>query len=91
MQLHWDPQDGMRYRLQIACDPRFAAPLLDQTLDQPGLSAHRLHPGTYYSRVQTIAEDGTKAPFGAPREFEVPVPLWLKIVLPLLPLLVLVS
>jgi hypothetical protein len=91
MQLHWDPQDGMRYRLQIARDPRFAAPLLDQTLDQPSLSARRLHAGTYYSRVQTIAEDGSKAPFGAPRKFEVPVPLWLKIVLPLLPLLVLVS
>jgi hypothetical protein len=91
MQLHWDPQDGMRYRLQIARDPRFAAPLLDQTLDQPSLSARRLHPGTYYSRVQTIAEDGSKAPFGAPREFKVPVPLWLKIVLPLLPLIVLVS
>ena len=91
MQLHWDAQDGMRYHLQIARNPRFSAPLLDQTLDQPGLSARRLHPGAYYARVQTIAADGSKAPFGAPREFEVPLPLWLKIVLPLLPLFVLVS
>ena len=91
MQLHWDAQDGVRYHLQIARNPRFTAPLLDQTLDQPSLSARRLHPGTYYARVQTIAADGSKVPFGAPREFEVPLPLWLKIVLPLLPLFVLVS
>ena len=91
MQFHWDPQDGMRYHLQIAREPRFTAPLLDQTLDEPNSSMRRLHPGTYYSRVQTIAADGSKAPFGAARKFEVPIPLWLKIVLPLLPLLVLVS
>jgi hypothetical protein len=91
MQFHWDPQDGMRYHLQIAREPRFKAPLLEQTLDQPNSSLRRLHPGTYYSRVQTIAADGSEAPFGAAREFEVPLPLWLKIVLPLLPLFVLVS
>jgi hypothetical protein len=91
MQFHWDPQDGMRYHLQIARDPRFKAPLLDQTLDQPNSSLRRLHPGTYYSRVQTIAADGSEAPFGAAREFEIPLPLWLRIVLPLLPLFVLAS
>ena len=81
----------MRYHLQIAREPGFKAPLLDQTLDQPNSSLRRLHPGTYYSRVQTIAADGSKAPFGAAREFQVPLPLWLKIVLPLLPLLVFAS
>ncbi len=91
MQFHWDPQEGMRYRLQISRDPRFTAPLLDQTLDQPSSSMRRLRPGTYYSRVQTIAADGSKAPFGAVRKFAVPLPLWLKIVLPLLPLLVFAS
>jgi hypothetical protein len=91
MQLHWDPQDGMRYHVQIARNPQFTAALLDQTLDQPGLSMRRLHLGTYYSRVQTVAEDGSKAPFGAPRQFEVPMPLWMKIVLPLLPLFVLAT
>ena len=91
MQLHWDPQDGMRYHVQIARNPQFTAALLDQTLDQPSLSMRRPHLGTYYSRVQTVAEDGSKAPFGAPREFEVPMPLWMKIVLPLLPLFVLAT
>jgi hypothetical protein len=91
MQFHWDPQDGMRYHFQIAREPRFTAPLLDQTLDQPNWSMRRLYIGRYYSRVQTIAADGSKTPFGVAREFDVPMPLWLKIVLPLLPLLVLVS
>ncbi len=91
MQLHWDPQDGMRYHVQISRNPQFTTALLDQTLDQPNLSMRRLHLGTYYSRVQTVAEDGSTAPFGAPREFVVPMPLWLKIVLPLLPLFVLAT
>jgi hypothetical protein len=33
MQLHWDPQDGVRYHVQIARNPQFTAALLDQTLD----------------------------------------------------------
>jgi hypothetical protein len=90
MQLHWDPQEGVRYRLQIARDSRFTAAVLDQTLDQPNLSTRRLHPGVYYSRVQTIAADGSEAPFGKAQEFQVPLPLWLQIVLPLLTLVPLV-
>jgi hypothetical protein len=82
MQFHWDPQDGMRYHVQIARTPEFAAPVVDQTVDTPTLSTRRLHLGTYYARVQTIAEDGTAAPFGEPVKFEAPVPLWLKILVP---------
>jgi hypothetical protein len=91
MQVHWDPQEGMHYRLQIARESEFKSPVLDQALDQPVMATRRLRPGTYYARVQTIARDGSEAPFGAPREFEVPMPLWLKIVLPLLPLFVLAT
>ncbi len=90
MQLHWEPQAGVRYRIQVARDPEFKAPLLERTLDTPGLSMRRPRMGVYYARVQTIAEDGSTGPFGESRKFEVPVPLWLKITLPLLPLLFLV-
>jgi hypothetical protein len=90
MQLRWDPQEGMHYHLQIARNPQFNAPLVDQTLESPNLATRRYHPGVYYARVQTIAADGSVAPFGQPLRFEVPVPLWLKIVLPLLTLLPLV-
>ena len=87
MQLRWDPQEGMRYRVQIARNPQFNAPLVDQTVESPNLTTRRYYLGTYYARIQTIAEDGSVAPFGQPLRFEVPVPLWLKILLPLLPLL----
>ncbi len=89
MQLHWEPQSGVRYRIQIARDPQFKAPLLDQALDTPSLSTRRPRMGVYYARIQTIAEDGSPGPFGESRKFEVPVPLWLKILLPLLPLVAL--
>jgi hypothetical protein len=88
MQFHWAPQDGVRYRVQIARDPRFAAPLLDQTLDDPTLSTRRLRMGTYYARVQTIAADGSTVPFGSPVRFEVPAPLWLRVLLPVVTLTV---
>jgi hypothetical protein len=87
MRLRWDPQEGMHYHVQIARDPQFSAPLLDRTLDTPNFAMLRLRPGTYYSRVQTIAGDGSNAPFGKALKFEAPLPLWLKILLPLLPLL----
>ena len=90
MQLHWDPQDGMRYRVQISRDPQFNAPLADQTLDAPTISTRRLHPGTYFARVQTIAADGSTAPFGTPVKFEIHSPLWLKLLLPALTVLAVV-
>jgi hypothetical protein len=90
MQFHWDPQEGMHYRVQISRDPQFNAALVDQTLDSPTLSTRRLHLGTYYARVQTIAADGGTAPFGTPVKFEIPTPLWLKLLVPALAVLVVV-
>jgi hypothetical protein len=90
IQLHWDPQDGMRYHVQMAREPEFRAPLLDQTLDAPILSVHRLRPGTYYVRLQTIAADGSEAPFGTAAEFEVPAPLWLKFLVPVVTVLTMI-
>jgi hypothetical protein len=87
MQLHWDPQSGVRYRVQIARDPTFKSVLVDRTLEAPTVSIRRPRPGTYYARVQTIAEDGSTAPFGKTATLHVPVPLWLKILLPTLTLL----
>jgi hypothetical protein len=87
MQLHWDPQSGVRYRIQIARDPSFKSMLVDRTVEAPALSIRRPRPGTYYARVQTIAADGSTAPFGRTATLNVPVPLWLKILLPTLTLL----
>ncbi len=90
MQLGWESQNGVRYRLQIAHDHEFSAPLIEQTLDAASLSLRRPRPGSYYARIQTIAADGSTTPFGEIRSFEVPVPLWLKILLPLAALLTVV-
>lgn len=90
IQLHWSEQEGMRYRVQIARDAGFSAPVVDQTLDTLTLSARRLHPGTYYARVATIATDGSAAPFGEPVRIKVPVPLWMKILLPVLAVIAIV-
>jgi len=90
MHFHWDAQQGMRYHIQIARDSQFSSPLLDETVDTPTLSARRLYPGRYYTRIQTIAADGSMAPFGQPAEFKVPVPLWIKILVPAMTLTLLV-
>jgi hypothetical protein len=90
MQLQWESRSGLSYRIQIARDPEFTSPLLDQRLDAPSVSMRRPRAGIYYARVQTIAEDGSTTPFGEARRFEVPAPRWLKILLPLLTLLTLV-
>jgi hypothetical protein len=84
MQLHWDPQEGLRYHLQIAREPGFSHPLIDETLDEPETSMARLRAGTYYARVQTVAQDDSKAPFGKALQFGVPVPLWIKLLGPVL-------
>ncbi len=91
MQFHWDAQDGMRYRVEIARDPQFSRPLLDQTLDTPTLLTRRLRMGTYYVRVQTIAADGSPVPFGKAVQFDIPAPLWLKILLPALTIIAIVK
>lgn len=83
LQLKWQPQEGVRYRVQIARDPEFRTTLHDKTRDEPSLSMRRPRPGVYYARIQTIYPDGGTAPFGEVRKFDVPVPLWLKILLPL--------
>ncbi|MEJ0036580.1 MAG: FecR domain-containing protein [Gammaproteobacteria bacterium] len=84
VQLRWEGEEGVRYHIQVARDPRFGALLLDRTIDRPDLSIPRPRPGKYYARVQTVADDGTIAPYGEIRALEVPVPRWLKILLPLL-------
>lgn len=83
MQLKWQAQEGVRYRVQVARDSEFSTMLVDQTLDEPHLSTRRPRAGIYYARVSTVSSDGSETPFGETRQFEVPVPLWLKILLPL--------
>lgn len=87
MHLHWEPHEGLRYRIQVARNPDFRSPLLDRTVEAPEVSMRRPRAGVYYARIQMIAEDGSSSPFGKTSRFEVPLPRWVKILLPLLTLL----
>jgi hypothetical protein len=81
--LHWDGPSASRYQVQIARDAGFGRLLVDRQVDGPALSIRRLHPGTYYVRVRFAGPDADGDPFGPPRRFEVPAPLWLRIALPI--------
>ena len=54
---------AVRYRVQLAAEPSFATPLLDETVEAPPLTAGPLPPGEYYWRVQAMAADGSPADF----------------------------
>jgi len=83
LNLRWEAHPGERYRVQIAHTPGFEHVLSDQSADQAAVAMKRPLPGSYYARVQIVNEDGTAGSFGPARRFEVPVPLWVRIVLPI--------
>ncbi len=89
--LSWSasPLPGARYQVQVARDPAFAAPVLDQTTTQTQMLLARPDAGTYHVRVRTIAADGRASDFGSAQVVEVPRSFnWLWLVpLPLLLLL----
>lgn len=60
------------YRLQVAGEPGFEAPLIDRAgLTENGFTADRpLAPGTYRWRVATMEADGGQGPFGDASTFE---------------------
>jgi len=83
LQLSWQAIPGQSYRLQVAHDADFERIVLDRRVDAAEWSMPKPFPGTYFVRVQVIDADGDAGPFGPARRFEIPVPLWVKIVSPL--------
>ncbi|HWU99196.1 MAG TPA: FecR domain-containing protein [Oxalicibacterium sp.] len=77
--MQWSQVDGIsRYRLQIAGDPAFGSPLVDQAIDTAGQDQGRhvaqLKAGTYYWRVASIVStNGTsrQGPFGDAKKVDV--------------------
>jgi hypothetical protein len=90
--LRWTAQPHTaRYRLQVAREDSFAAPLVDVETTTPQYALEALSPGQHHVRVRAIGEDGYTGPWGGTQTFTVPEPqrsywpaLWL-----LLPALVL--
>ena len=90
LRLTWQTRPGERYRLQVARDAAFSQPVVDTELDGGQFAFARPASGTYYARLQVLDVQGVADPVGATHRFEVPVPLWLKMLLGstvLLPLL----
>ncbi len=82
VELRWRSTDATRFRVQIARDAAFARPVIDRVVDAQELSIPHLRTGTYYARVQIIEADGGEDPFGPSQSFNVPIPLWLRIAVP---------
>lgn len=90
LRLTWQTRPGERYRLQVARDAAFSQPVEDTELDGGQFALARPASGTYYARLQVFEAQGMADPVGPTHQFEVPVPLWLKVLLGstvLLPLL----
>jgi hypothetical protein len=63
---------GAKYQLQLANEPSFARPVVDQVLAETQIKIERPAPGSFYMRLKTIDADGFAGPFGTPQKIEVP-------------------
>lgn len=88
--LRWSAQpQAARYRLQVARDDTFSAPLVDLLSESPQHRMTELTPGEHQVRVQAIGADGYTGPWGGTQRFVAPEasrqPWWaLLLLLPLL-------
>ncbi len=80
--LSWTVHPASRYRVQVARDPAFAKLVDDEITDQAELNIRPAAAGRYHARVQIVGADGIADPFGEAQPFEVPVPTWVKVLLP---------
>jgi hypothetical protein len=90
LRLAWQVRPGEHYKLQVARDAAFSRPIADTTLEVGQFAIARPASGSYFARLQVVGIDGVEDPVGEARQFEVPMPRWLKVLLGstvLLPLL----
>jgi len=69
-------EEGQRFRLQLARNSTFVAPMIDETVSEAEYTLPRPGWGRYYLRVATVDTDGTQGEFGTPQEFKVPFNRW---------------
>ncbi len=67
--IRWSGEPGQRYRVQVAREPGFATPLVDEWTDQPGWSTESLPAGQYFLRLQIEDGNGLRSGFSAARQF----------------------
>lgn len=68
--IHWAGEEGQRYRIVVASDTGFAAPLVDTWVTQPQWSTQELAPGTYYLQMQVEDANGLRSNLSAARQFQ---------------------
>ncbi len=81
LRLSWQAQPGEQYRLQISRDAGFERPVVDTVLTAGEYTIVRPAAGTYHARLQVRGDGPAEDPFGQSSRFEVPIPVWLKILL----------
>lgn len=72
IQFRWAGEPGQTFEFQLADNPKFAKPLLVQTLSSPEIDLPYPHHGMYYMRFRAIDPDGFVGPYTAPQRFLVP-------------------
>lgn len=80
VELRWEGDAHTRYRVQVARDAAFRQVVLDQTVEGSQLIVPSLRMGRYHVRVQTA--DAPPEVFGETKSFDVSLPLWLRIAIP---------
>ncbi|MPS88274.1 MULTISPECIES: FecR domain-containing protein [Comamonas] len=68
--IHWTGEEGQRYRIVVASDAGFAAPLVDTWVTQPQWNTQELPPGTYYLQMQVEDANGLRSNLSAARQFQ---------------------
>ena len=68
----WAGETGQTFEFQMAGDPKFVKPLLQQTLQSPEINMPRPFEGEYFMRFRAIDPDGFVGPYIPPQRFVVP-------------------
>jgi hypothetical protein len=71
--IRWrDLGQGISYHFQMAKDPEFKTPLLDQKVAEPTIKFEKpTDSGTYYIRTSSIDSEGYEGSFSKPQSFEI--------------------
>jgi hypothetical protein len=73
IEFSWQPGTAeQQYHVQMARDPAFSHPTVDQTVDKPELQVRKPASGTWFVRVQSIDSDGYARPWGATQKMHLP-------------------
>ncbi|MBR7801717.1 FecR domain-containing protein [Undibacterium fentianense] len=71
LEFSWPGEAGQTYEVQVADEPSFKLPILNQQSKQANLSMARPAPGEYFIRVRATDADGFVGQFCKPQKFEI--------------------